>query len=311
MNITQLRLFRDIARELSFIKVAQQNHITQPAVSVHIKKLEYELGKKLFVRTPHNVQLTPEGMIILSDVKEILRLCDSLKIRSSYSQGVLEGNIRIATIHSIGMYEMGDFLSSFMKAFPKVHIHLEYRRFDDIYNLLLKEKVDLGVVAFPEKRTRIETIDYSEDELVVIVPKGHYLGRGKTVKLEQIQDEPFIAFDEGIPTREAIDSILRDNNISVDLRMTNDNIYTIKKAVEANIGISIVPANTVDEEVHQGTLTRHRIRNNRLSRPLAILKLKKTRLSTPLEIFVNRLLAFGIDGKKNIKSDPLSEKRIR
>ena len=89
MNITQLRLFRDIARELSFVKVAQQNHITQPAVSVHIKKLEHELGKELFNRTPHNVQLTPEGYLILPDVKEILRLCDSLKIRSSYSQGVL------------------------------------------------------------------------------------------------------------------------------------------------------------------------------------------------------------------------------
>ena len=159
MNITQLRLFRDIARELSFVKVAQQNHISQPAVSVHIKKLEGELGKRLFIRSPHNIALTPDGLQILTDVKEILRLCDGLKITSSYSQGVLEGNIRIATIHSIGMYEIGDFLSSFMKSFPGVHIHLEYRRFDDIYDLVLKEKVDLGIVAFPEKRLKIETIN--------------------------------------------------------------------------------------------------------------------------------------------------------
>lgn len=298
MNITQLRLFRDIARELSFKKVAQQNHITQPAVSVHIKNLEGELGKKLFIRTPHNIQLTPEGGIILADVKEILRLCDGLKIRSSYSQGVLEGNIRIATIHSIGMYEMGDFLSSFMKAFPKVHIHLEYRRFDDIYRLLLKEKVDLGIVAFPEKRTKVEILPYGEDELVLIVAKGHHLSGKKSVLLEQIDGEPFIAFDEGIPTREATDQIFKERGISVDLRMTNDNIYTIKKAVEANIGVSIVPANTVNEEIHQGTISRHRIRNANLSRPLALIKLKKTKLSTPLEIFVDRLLAFGAGGKQ-------------
>ena len=103
MNITQLRLFRDIARELSFVKVARQNHITQPAVSVHIKKLEDELGKKLFSRTPHNIQLTSDGEVILDDVKEILRLCEGLNIRSSYIQGILEGNIRIAAIHSVGM----------------------------------------------------------------------------------------------------------------------------------------------------------------------------------------------------------------
>lgn len=293
MNITQLRLFRDIARELSFIKVAQQNHITQPAVSVHIKKLEQELGKKLFIRTPHNTQLTPEGMMILTDVKEILRLCDGLKIRSSYSQGVLEGNIRIATIHSIGMYEMGDFLSSFMKAFPRVHIHLEYRRFDEIYDLLLKEKIDLGIVAYPEQRTKIESITFGEDELVLIVAKGHRLSQKKTVMLEQIEGQPFITFDQGIPTREATDLLFKEKGISVDLRMTNDNIYTIKKAVEANIGVAIVPANTVNEEVHLGTLSRIRIRNSNMTRPLALLKLKKTDLSTPLEIFVSRLMTFG------------------
>ena len=298
MNITQLRLFRDIARELSFIKVAQQNHITQPAVSVHIRKLEDELGKKLFIRTPHNIQLTPEGLLILTDVKEILQLCDGLKIRSSYSQGVLEGNIRIATVHSIGMYEMGDFLSSFMKAFPKVHIHLEYRRFDDIYNMLLKESIDLGIVAFPEKRTKIETIGYSEDELVLIAAKNHRLNARKTVLLKQIDGLPFIAFDEGVPTREATDEIFRERGISVDLRMTNDNIYTIKKAVEANIGVAIVPASSVDEEVHQGTLGRFKIRDASLRRPLALLKLKKTKFSKPLEIFMERLLEFGAKSRQ-------------
>lgn len=298
MNITQLRLFRDIARERSFIKVAQQRHITQPAVSVHIQKLEHELGRKLFIRSPHNVQLTPEGIVILSDVKEILRLCDGLKIRTNYDQGVLEGNIRIATIHSIGMYEMGDFLSFFMKAFPKVHIHLEYRRFDDIYRLLLKEKIDLGIVAYPEKRTKIEIIPYSEDELVVIVAKEHHLSRKKTISLDQINGEPFIAFDEGIPTREATDQIFKERDIRVDIRMTNDNIYTLKKAVEANIGVSIVPSNTVNEEVHEGQLSRLRIRNANLRRPLALLKLKKTKLNTPLEIFVSKLLEYGANNEK-------------
>jgi len=293
MNLTQLRLFRDIARELSFVKAAQLNHITQPAVSVQIQKLEQELGRKLFIRTPHNIQLTPEGMMILGDVKEILRLCDSLKIQSSYSQGILEGNIRIATVHSIGMYELGDFLSSFMKAFPKVQIHLEYQRFDEIYALLLKEKIDLGVVAFPEQRTKIETIPYGHDELVLIVFKGHRLYSKKSVLLKQINNEPFIGFDEGIPTREATDQLFRESSIQVELRMTNDNIYTLKKAVEAGVGISIVPSSSVDEEVQQGTLARLKIREVNTQRPLALLKLKRTKLSTPLEIFVEKMLEFG------------------
>ena len=292
MNLTQLTLFRDIARELSFIKVAQQNHISQPAVSVHIKKLEHELGKKLLTRTPHNIQLTPEGVIILADVKKILYLCDNLRIRSNYQHETMEGNIRIAAIHSFGMYEIGDFLSSFMKSYPKIHIHLEFRRSDEIYSLLLTERIDIGVVAYPEKRTRIEAVPLGQDELVLIVDKNHHLWGKKSIKLEQINNEPFVAFEEGIPTREAIDQILSEKGINIDIRMTNDNIYTLKKVVAAGIGVSIVPTSTVDEEVANGLLCRVKIRDINLYRPLSLLKLKKNALSPPTEVFVEQLLKF-------------------
>jgi LysR family transcriptional regulator, low CO2-responsive transcriptional regulator len=292
MNITQLRLFRDIARELSFVKVARQNHITQPAVSVHIQKLEDELGKKLFTRTPHNTRLTSDGEMILGDVKEILRLCEGLKIRSSYSQGILEGNIRIAAIHSVGMYEIGDFLSSFMRAFPRVHIHLEYRRADEIYSLLGKEAIDVGMVAYPEKRTNIQATPCGEDTLVFIAHPGHALASRKSISLKHLADQPFIAFESGIPTREAIDGVLAEHNIGVDYRMFNDNIFTLKKAVEAGIGVSIVPANTVDEEIQKGSLIRLPIRDIKLTRPIALLQRKKHKPNKPLEIFIQHLLEF-------------------
>ena len=292
MNITQLKLFRDIARELSFVKVAQQNHITQPAVSVHIKKLENELGKKLFSRTPHNTQLTADGEVILDDVKEILRLCEGLKIRSSYSQGILEGNIRIAAIHSVGMYEMGDFLSSFMQSYPRVHIHLQYRRADEIYRQLGKEVIDIGMVAYPEKRTNIISTSCGEDDLVLITHPSHILARRKSVLLKHVQDQNFIAFESGIPTREAIDGVFAENQITVNNRMSNDNIFTLKKAVEAGIGISIVPANSVDEEVQKGSIVRLPIRDIELTRPIALLQRKKHKPNKPLEVFIRHLLDF-------------------
>jgi len=292
MNLTQLTLFRDIARELSFVKVAEQNHITQPAVSVHIKKLEHELGNKLFSRTPHNVQITSGGEAILDDVKDILRLCEGLKVRSSYSQGILEGNIRIAAIHSVGMYEFGDFLSSFMKSFPRVHIHLEYRRADEIYRLLSKETIDVGVVAYPEKRTNIESTLYGEDDLVFIAHPGHEFAHRKSVLLRHFHNQPFIAFESGIPTREAIDGIFAANKITVDNRMSNDNIFTLKKAVEAGIGISMVPSNAVNEEVQKGSLVRLPIKDMKLTRPIALLQRKKHKPNKPLEVFIHRLLNF-------------------
>lgn len=289
MNLTQLRLFRDIAREKSFAKAAKINHMTQPAVSVHIKKLEHELGRTLFRRSPGNIQLTTEGLEILDDTKEILRLCEGLKIGSSLERGELEGNIRLATIHSIGMYELGDFLASFMKAYPRVAVHLEFKRFDDIYELLLQEKIDLGIVAYPEKRTNIESIPYGSDELVLVCAANHPLSAKASATLKQIAEAPFIAFERGMPTRVATDKLLADAGVAVDIRMTNDNIYTLKKAVQAGVGLAIVPASTVEEEVTQGSLARLRIRGADTTRPLALLKRRRARLNKPIEVFIEKL----------------------
>ena len=294
IKLTQLKLFRDIAREMSFVKVAQLNHISQPAVSVHIKKLEHELGKKLLTRSPHNIQLTPEGQLILADVKKILLLCDNLKIGTNYTQETLEGNIRIAAIHSFGMYEFGDFLSSFMAMFPKIHIRLEFRRYDEIYSLLMKEKIDLGVVAYPEQRTRIENLSLGKDELVLIVAKNHRFYNKKSINIEEINNEPFVAFDDGIPTREAIDQILSQKKVSVDIRMTNDNIYALKKVVAAGIGISIIPSRAAEEEVQDGRLSRVKIKDIDLYRPLSLLRLKMNSQSPPTDVFIEEILKFEI-----------------
>ena len=290
MNLTQLKLFSELARELSFVKVAKLNHISQPAVSVHIKKLEHALGQQLLSRTSQTTQLTPEGLVILEDVREILRLCEQIKSKSNYRQGILEGHIRVAAIHSVGMYELGDFLAGFMKAFPKVCVHLEYRHSEEIYEAITKEQIDLGVVAYPQNRPQIQSIPFSEDELVLVVGNKHRLSRKKSVSIKQLHRENYIAFGEGIPTRVEIDKLLHGQGVDVDIRMTHNNVFTLKKAVEAEVGVSILPAETVKEEVAKGSLNRIRLSDINSKRPLAIIHNGSRKLSTPAQVFVERLL---------------------
>ncbi|KKD59876.1 LysR family transcriptional regulator [Grimontia sp. AD028] len=292
MNLTQLKLFNELARELSFVKVAKLNHISQPAVSVHIKKLEHALGQQLLSRTSQTTQLTPEGLLILEDVKEILRLCENIKVRSNYHQGVMEGHVRVAAIHSVGMYELGDFLASFMKAFPNIRVHLEYRHSEEIYEDIQKEKIDVGIVAYPQNRPTIEAIPFSEDQLVLITGNKHRLSHKKSISLSQLEQEPFIAFGEGIPTRVAIDALLGNNKVNVDIRMTHNNIYTLKKAVEAEVGVAIVPSATVGEEVERGTLKRIKLNVEDTRRPISVIRLAGRKGSAPVNLFVERLLAF-------------------
>ena len=291
MKLLQLKIFRDIAYEKSFVEAARINFMTQPSVSAHIKQLEEELGIRLFDRVPRKVTLTPEGRVYLHHVEEILQKCDNLLALPGSQKKSPKGEVRVASIHSIGMYELGTFLRNFMQRYPGVQIHLEYQDAHRVYELVKKKKADLGMVAYPEKHANLQTITFGKDRLALIVPANHHLAQANRVTLKQIRNEPFIAFDLNTPTREHIDQVLKANDVQVSVQMTNNNIYALKKAVEAGLGISIVPWKTVDDEVKSGTIRRIRLSGKKLYRPLALLALKGDSISQVTNIFMDSLIA--------------------
>ena len=289
IEFQDLKIFRDIAHEKSFVKAAKLNFLTQPAISIHLKHLEEELGAKLFDRAPHKVAITKEGKLLLPHVEDLLVRYDNLKTRVAQTKHIPAGDIRIATVYSVGMYELASFLKKFIRTYPEIHIHLQYRRADIIYDLILKNKIDLGIAAYPDTRAKIKVTPFGTDHLVLIVPPRHHFAKCKHIRLHQIQGEPFIAFDPGIPTREAIDKVLERLGIKVQIRMTNENIDTLKRAVEVGLGVSIVPSKTVREEIRKGTLRSIQIEGVKLNRPLGILTLKERILSFPIQLFIEML----------------------
>lgn len=289
MELQKLKIFQDLAHEKNFVKTAKLNFLTQPSVSSHLKQLEEELAVRLFERVPRRVELTREGELLLPYVEEILLKCENLKTLVGQSQGIPRGDVRIATIYSVGMYELAPYLKRFIRKYPEIHVHLQYRRSDIVYDLILKNKIDFGLVAYPDRRAKIEVTPFGRDHLVLIVPTHHSLAKRKSVRLEKLDGENFIAFDSGIPTRETIDKTLGEKGVKVQIRMTNENIDTLKRSVEVGLGISIVPSKTVTEEVRKGTLKSIQISDIKLNRPLGILTLKDRLWSYPLQLFMEVL----------------------
>ncbi|MBI2167019.1 MAG: LysR family transcriptional regulator [Candidatus Omnitrophica bacterium] len=289
MEIRELKIFRDIAQEKNFVKAAKLNFLTQPSISSHLKHLEEELGVRLFERVPRKVKLTHEGELLLPHVEEVLLKCGNLKTLISRLSGIPKGDIRIATVYSIGMYELAPALKQFIRTYPDIHVHLQYRRSDIIYDLLLEDKIDLGMVAYPEDRVKIKVTPFGNDHLVLITPPHHPLAKQKSIRLKRIEGENFIAFDSGIPTRETVDQTLEQRGIKVQVRMSNENIDTLKRAVEVGLGISIVPSKTITEEVRKGTLKSVHLSDVKLNRPLGILTLKDRIPSYPLQLFMEVL----------------------
>jgi DNA-binding transcriptional LysR family regulator len=270
MYVETFKVFSDLAETGSFSKAAALNQITQSAVSQQIRTLENRFQVTLIERGRRNFALTPEGSAFLNASREILGVYNHLGDRLRELRNVVAGPLRIASIYSIGLHELPPRLKAFRQRHPDVEVHVEYRRSTQVYAQVLKGEVDLGLVAYPGKRTGLLTDIFHEDELVLICHPHHPLARRKKIRLEDLSGEKFIAFEPDLPTRKVIDRHLREHHVEITHTIEFDNIETVKRAVEIESGVSIVPSNTVRQEVTAGALVAVTIEGTKLCRPLGV-----------------------------------------
>ncbi len=289
MQIESLKVFCDLAETESFTRAAQVNNITQSAVSQQISSLERQFKSPLIERSKRRFRLTREGQVLYDYSKQIILAYDSMHNRLQEIKDIISGTIRVATIYSIGLHDLPPYLKEFLKTYPTVNVHLEYRRANQVYEDVLSNVVDVGLVAYPSRDPKIELVPLRKDTLVLICHPHHPLARNKSVKLSALSGQKFIAFEPDIPTRKAIDKVLRDHNVQVDTVMEFDNVETVKRAVEIEAGVSLVPQGTITQEVAKQTLAEVRIDGVELVRPLAALYKKNKVLSPAMKQFLTIL----------------------
>jgi DNA-binding transcriptional LysR family regulator len=289
MQVESLKVFCDLAETESFTKAAQINNVTQSAVSQQISSLERQFKSLLIERSKKKFRLTREGQVLYEYSKQIIQTYDSLHNRLQEIKDIISGTIRVATIYSIGLHDLPPYLKKFLKLFPTVNVHVEYRRANQVYEDVLSNVVDMGLVAYPTKDPKLELVALRKDSLVLICHPQHPLAKNKSIKLSALAGQKFISFEPDIPTRKAIDKILKDHNVQVQTVMEFDNIETVKRAVEIEAGISIVPQATVIQEVAKQTLVEIKFEGVEIFRPLAALYKKNKVLSPAMKQFLHIL----------------------
>lgn len=286
MQIESLKLFCDLAETKSFTKAAQINGVTQSAVSQQISSLETKFAAALIERSKKKFTLTKEGETLYKYSNQIVQSYDELRHKIQEIQNVVTGAIKVVTIYSIGLHELPPYLKKFLKKHPTVNVSVEYRRATQLYEDIISGMADIGLVAYPQKDPRLQVTSLAEDMLVLICHPEHPLAQKPRVKLSEIVSHKFIAFEPDIPTRRAIDKILRDRNVEVDHAMEFDNIETVKRAVEIDAGISIVPRSPVSQEVAKKTIAMVEIEDEQFYRPLAAVHKKNKVLSPAMKEFL-------------------------
>src|SRR6266436_1843168 len=149
--------------------------------------------------------------------------------------------------------------------------------------------VDLGLVAYPQRDTKVEVYPLRKDPLVLIVHPQHPLAKNKSIRLKSLSGQKFIGFEPDIPTRKAIDRLLKESSVQVDHVMEFDNIETVKRAVEIDAGVAIVPQGTVIQEVAKQTLAQMALEDGDFYRPLAAIYKKNKVLSPAMKQFLTIL----------------------
>tara|TARA_B100000085_G_scaffold95443_1_gene86559 strand:+ start:774 stop:1652 length:879 start_codon:yes stop_codon:yes gene_type:complete len=286
VQIESLKLFCDLAETTSFTKAAKINGVTQSAVSQQISSLETKFEAVLIERSKKKFTLTKEGNTLYKYSKQIVQTYDELRHKIQEIQNVVTGTIKVVTIYSIGLHELPPYLKKFLKKHPTVNVSVEYRRATQLYEDIVTGMADIGLVAYPQKDPRLQVTSLAEDMLVLICHPDHPLAQQPKVKLTEIASHKFIAFEPDIPTRRAIDKILRDRNVEVDHAMEFDNIETVKRAVEIDAGISIVPRSPVAQEVAKKTIAMVEIEDEQFYRPLAAVHKKSKVLSPAMKEFL-------------------------
>lgn len=289
MQIESLKVFCDLADSQSFTRAAQINGVTQSAVSQQISALERIFKSLLIERSKKQFRLTREGQVLYDYAKQILQTYASLDSRLQELKDIISGTIRVATIYSVGLHDLPPYIQKFMQVYPTVKVHVEYHRASQVYENVVSNVVDLGLIAYPVKDAKLEIVPLRKEPLVLICQPQHPFTKKKAIKLKELAGQKIISFEPDTPTRKALDKILREHHVDVEHAMEFDNVETVKRAVEIDAGISIVPQGSVAQEIEKKTLAPVEIEDGQFFRPIAAIYKKNRVLSPAMKQFLTVL----------------------
>jgi DNA-binding transcriptional LysR family regulator len=291
LQIETLKIFCDLVETKSFSQAAERNFVTQSAVSQQIRGLESKFKRRLLerVRGRRELHLTHAGEVFYQASREVLQAYGGLEENMRGLSGTVGGTVRVATVYSVGLHELPAVVREFMAKYPKAKIDLEYSRTTRVVRDVLGGAVDLGVVAYPEKRRGLEVVPLKGDRLVFICRPEHPLAHRKKLRAADLQGQSFVHFERDIPTRRATDRILRAHGVAVQRAAEFDNIETIKRAVEVGLGVAVVPRPSVLDEQRTGQLAVVPLAEPEWQRSVGVIYRSDCVLSTAANKFVELL----------------------
>lgn len=289
MDITQFKVFKDIAQARSISKGATANGISQSAASQYLQDLEQQLGTTLLDRTSRPLIVTEAGKLYLELCRDILRRHADFIAALEGLKTEIEGTVRVASIYSVGLSEMSRLEEEFSRRYPHARLEVDYLRPEKVYEAVVTDQADLGLMSYPESTKQVTVLPWRQEQMAIAASPHHPLANRAELRIEDLEGMDFVGFDEELPIRRNVDRFLREHHVHVNVTLHFDNIQMIKEAVAHGSGVSIMPARAMEQEIAQGRLVAIPISSFELYRPVGIVHRRKKRFHRAGKAFLDLL----------------------
>jgi len=316
MEIRQLRAFMAIAELGTFTAGAGRVHVTQAAISMQIRQLENELGARLFIRAPRRVMLTEAGEQLLQRARQILRDHDAAVDEIAELAGAERGRLRIGSASAM---VTTDVLPKLLKEVRKRHAGAEVTVASGTSEALVQQilggELDIAFVSLPVEARGINTERLSQDQLVAIASPRHRLAKQRTISAYTLAGEKLILGERGGNTRRLIDQFFAQAGVTLHVAMELSRQAAIRRMVEEDMGVGIVPLQTISDAVEKGRLVRWWIEGAQINWELGIARLTGGYESPIVQTFIKLARShFGGDAARPAaakKAKAVSKERVK
>jgi LysR family transcriptional regulator, low CO2-responsive transcriptional regulator len=290
MYAYRLRVFQAVAKHRSYSRAARDElHISQPAVSKHVRALEEELGVTLFQQVGRQIELTEAGHLVLQCAEQMRVLTDETRRALLELQGLQRGALRLGASTTVGTYLLPGLLAAYVQRYPGVTVTLDISNTRGVIAGMCDRAWDLGLAANVPDRPALRRQPYCRDSLILIVPPRHRLASRGTVPLAELGGESWVLREPGSASRQAIEQALRAHHVPWQECLTLPNQEAVKQAVMAGVGIGMVSRLAVTPAERQGMLCIVAIADVRVERQISVVQRTDARLPATAQAFLHVL----------------------
>jgi DNA-binding transcriptional LysR family regulator len=292
MTLRQLEVFLAVARARSFRRAAEALHLSQPALSQHVRELEGALGARLFDRLGRAVHVTEAGRVLEDHARRLFATLADARHAIADLQGLQRGTLAIGASTTPGIYVLPGVLGVFRQHHPAIEVTLQLGNSAQIEALVRGGELDLGVVGDAGTGSAEASLAAQvEDELVLVVGPMHAWARRREIRPEELADQPLLLREPGSATRQVTERALADAGVAYRPGMVLPHTEAIKQAVLAGLGVAFVSVFAIQGEEATGRLRPLRIWGLRIVRHFHVIHHARRRPSTAARAFMEHFAA--------------------